>query len=241
MELQGESVRLSPKYFLDDDWENPELIQPAGVSTLAIGDGSEPSLEEEGLREWIESIRIEVSKAAITTKLSSDDANDYLKTELGMNIIVPRGSIEKLRFKIVLTGGKESDEIIAIDGFPKDMIGKKFIIDGKIQLGITKVFKFVPVVGEAISDLLDIQLNPWEFRIGGLKKVNVDFSGGLTQEPEWYFKEDGFQNDLRVALTIRKPKSLGTVNGKVTAAWVYDPGIFRKAVVRSDSKTVKIY
>jgi hypothetical protein len=144
-----------------------------------------------------------------------------------MNIIVPNGSIEKLRFKVTLMGNKESDEIIAIDGFPKDMIERKYLIDGKIQLGITNLFKFVPVVGNAISDLLNIQLNPWEFRIGGLKKVNVDFTGGLTQEPEWYFKEDGFQNDLRVALTIKKPKNVGTVNGKVLVAWIYDPGIFR--------------
>ncbi len=108
-------------------------------------------------------------------------------------------------------------------------------------MGITRLFKFVPVVGDVIPDLLEIEFNPWEFKLGSLKRVNVDFSGGLTFQPEWYFKEDGLKNDLRVALTIKKSKSIKTVEGEVTAAWIYDPGFLKKARVGADAKTVRVY
>lgn len=112
---------------------------------------------------------------------------------------------------------------------------------GKIKIGITKLFKFIPIVGEKIPELLDIELNPWEFKLGKIKRVSVDFSGGLTSKPEWFFKKDGIKNDLRVALTIRKPKNTAKIDGEVTAAWIYKAGIFGEVVIRSEGKTVKIY
>jgi hypothetical protein len=51
MKHTEESVRLSPKYFLDDFWENPKLIRPANISALASEDMTETSLDEESLRE----------------------------------------------------------------------------------------------------------------------------------------------------------------------------------------------
>lgn len=159
-----------------------------------------------------------------------------------MNIILPKGSIEKLRFKMTLKGDDEiSHEVVAIDGFPKDVIEEKEIMAGKIKVGITKALKFIPAIGNLLPDLLEIEFNPWEFKLGSLKKVNIDFSGGLTFQPEWYFKEDGIKNDLRVALTIKKPKSIVNIKGEVIAAWIYDPGFFQKAKVQTDGKTLKIY
>lgn len=227
-------IELLPKYFLNENWEISQPIPP------------EPALkaspEEEQWRKWIEATRIEVARAAETTKVSSDEKYDYLKSELGMNIIVPKGSIEKMRFKVTLKGdGQISDEVIAIDGFPKDIIEEKEIIDGKVKVGITKLFKFVPVVGDVISNLLEIELNPWEFELGNLRKVDIDFSGGLTFQPEWYFKKDGIKNDLRVALTIKKLKSIKIVEGEVIAAWIYDPGFLSKARIGTDGRTVRIY
>ena len=108
-------------------------------------------------------------------------------------------------------------------------------------MGITKALKFIPVVENLLPELLEIDINPWEFKLGSLKKVNIDFSGGLTFQPEWYFKEDGIKNDLRVALTIKKLKSIVNIKGEVITAWIYDPGIFKKARVGTDGKTVRIY
>ncbi|MCP8322009.1 MAG: hypothetical protein H3Z52_13905 [archaeon] len=236
--MSTEFVELTPKYFLDKTWEILEPIQSQPGKVLGLGF----SPEEEEWRKWIESTRIEVAGVAETTKISSEKKYDYFKSELGLNIILPRGSIEKLRFKITLKGDDEiSDEVVAIDGFPKDVIEEKEIIGGKIKVGITKALKFIPVVGNLLPDFLEIELNPWEFKLGSLKKVNIDFSGGLTFQPEWYFKEDGIKNDLRVALTIKKLKTIMNIKGEVIAAWIYDPGIFKKARVGTEAKTIRIY
>ena len=42
-------------------------------------------------------------------------------------------------------------------------------------------------------------------------------------------------------MTIRKPKSIGHIKGKVKAAWLYDPGFLKKERVGTDAKTIKIY
>ena len=238
MGREEDCVSLVPTYYLDDDWENPELIRSGGAQVLSYG--YEGSSSDEGLKEWIESTRIEVSRASLTTKLNSDESYDYYKTELGMNIIVPNGSIEELRFKVILSDHEPTDDIIALDGFPKNMIDNSHIVSGNIKLGITKAFGLIPVVGSVLSDLLDIQLNPWDFKLGDIRDIKINFSGGLTQEPEWFFTKSGIQNELRVALTIRKPKNIIGITGNVQAAWLYDPGIFSRTVVQSDDKNVKI-
>ena len=55
------------------------------------------------------------------------------------------------------------------------------------------------------------------------------------------FQRRWYKNDLRVVLSIRKPKSVGTVEGSVRAAWLYDQGFLKKARVGTDAKTIKIY
>jgi len=39
-------------------------------------------------------------------------------------------------------------------------------------------------------------------------------------------------------MTIRKPKNIETVNGYVTAAWLYDPGFLKKARVGTDPNVI---
>jgi len=112
-------VELTPKYFLNENWEISEPIPPKPALLLM----KKALPEEEEWRKWIKSTRIEVAGTAETTKISSDEKYDYFKSELGMNIILPKGSIEELRFKITLKGDDEiSDDVVAIDGFPKDII-----------------------------------------------------------------------------------------------------------------------
>jgi hypothetical protein len=252
--MSDKNVWLKPKYLLDDSWKVVKQIPD--IINAERGE-AEPRLASNELRgmEWeadlgdlegeddkwineIRQIRIEVAKAADTRKLKSDRRYDYFKSEMGMNIILPRGSITELRFLVALT---PADKVVAIDGFPKDVIEQKAIISGTIEVGITKGFEFIPVIGSVLGKFLKIELNPWKFSLGSLKRVNVDFGGGLTPNPEWYFKKDGIKNDLRVAVTIRKPKSVKKIGASVSAKWKYNPGVFKEKTFGTDSQNIVVY
>lgn len=234
---------------LEPDMRKMELESTRKISegwVKALGGMEEEKVEKnvEEVEKWLKSKRIEVAEAAETTIITSKGEYDYLKSELGMNIILPTGSIEKMKFKITLKGdGKISKEVVAVDGFPKDVIREKELIKGKIKVVINEAFEFVPLVGNVLSKAFGIELGPWEFNLGSLRKVNIDFSGGLTSTPEWFFKKDGIKNDLRVALTIRKPRNVVNIRGEVVAGWEYrEPGFFKKSLkTECDKKTVIIF
>lgn len=253
-----ENIPLEPRYFLDEDWKHREGLSglPDGISSyaeihLSRKYWTDPEFAKQrkqktpnykkDLKEWtkwIKSTRVEIAEASQTEKIKSDEKYDYLRSEMGMNIIVPKGRITEMRFKVNLIA---DHRVVAIDGFPKDVIKKREIVGGRISVAISKLFKFIPVIPPGIVDPLEIELGPWEFNLGSIKKVNIDFSGGLTSTPEWYLKKDGIENDLRVAMTIRKPIKVKKIQGRVKAAWIYDPGSFKKAKVGTSARSIEIY
>lgn len=246
--MYGPAAELKPLFIYDETGKKITTSfqpNPAGPKYMRI---PTPKKDGKDWISWIREVRIFIAEIASYRKIKSDEKYDYYLTEIGMNIIVPRGKIEELRFRVKLSEATHvafdrkisSEKIVALDGFPKDVIEEKHIVAGKIKLSIDKTFQFIPVLGPSIPDIVNVQLEPWEFRIGNIRKVNVDFSGGLTSEPEWYFKEDGIKNDLRVALVIQKPKLINDVSCGVEAAWLYDPGFFKKARVGSDNRTILI-
>lgn len=240
-----ESVQLKPHFYLDDKWNVLREIPPK-----IVGAAAKPKFklkktaldDEEKIRDMIRAVRIEVAEKAETSKIKSEEKNDYLKSEIGMNIILPKGNIEELRFIVNLkSDGAPVDGLNAIDGFPKDRIEETHIVKGKIKVAVNKSFKFIPLIGDTVGEIVDVELEPWEFKLGSLKRVDIDFSGGLTAKPEWYFKKDGIKNDLRVALTIQKSKGIKKIDADVQASWVYDPGFLRKEKVGTDTKTIEVY
>lgn len=242
-------IELKPRYLLDENWKpinmkinkSMEIFQFELYDKLYYKESFIEIQEEMDIKDLIRSTRIEIAEAAESKKIFSEGEYDYLESEIGMNIILPKGNIAEMRFHVTLL---PEDRVVAVDGFPRDVIETKEIVGGKIKIGISKAFKFIPVVKTYIGELLEIELNPWEFKLGSIKSVKVDFSGGLTSRPEWYFKKDGIKNELRVALIIKKPKSIGAVEGKVRAAWLYDPGFIRFKKNRrfgTDEKEIKIF
>jgi len=249
---------LEPVYFLDEKLKNREKVQdlPDGISSsarihLSREFWSDPAFAEKRKEQrpdykkklkkwvdWIKSIRIEIAEASQTEKIKSDKDYDYLRSEIGMNIIVPKGKISKMRFRVSLLA---KHRVVAIDGFPKDVIEERDIVKGKVKVAISDYFKFIPAIPPGVLDPLQIVLGPWDFKLGSLKKVNIDFSGGLTSTPEWYFKRNGIKNDLIVSMTIRKPKKAKSIEGKVKAGWIYSPGFLRKARVGTSAKSIKIF
>lgn len=229
------NVELMATRLLDEDWETVKYLGARG----RYFHGMKMSKEEKEVMTWIRGIRIQVSDIADTVLVNSNSDHEYLKTELGMNIVLPKGIIEELRFKVNLKGdGELSNKVYAIDGFPKDMIEDKNIIEGKVTIGVSKLLQFVPTYGQFLPEL---ELGPWQFTLGKIRKVYVDFSGAKTSTPEWYLKAEGIKNELGVTLTIAKHATVKNVNAEVRCAWVYNPGIFSRLKLGTDEKIIQIY
>ncbi|MGD1804672.1 hypothetical protein ACP6PL_04415 [Dapis sp. BLCC M126] len=252
------SKLLEPKYIFDDEYQLNQTIDLTGNYEQIPNDITENNQDlpdiigryrykYKNLEPWeivrlIKQTRIEIAEYAESTIISSDHKYDKIKAELGMNIILPQGKIEQLRFEVSFKENNSDEPIIAVDGLPSDLFDEKYLVKGKVNVAVDKLLKFIPVTAN-ISNLLpaDIELEPWEFNLGRMRDVKIDFSGGLTSQPAWFFQGNGIKNDVRVALTIKKPKNLDKVTADVRAAWVYKPGLFGSQKVGSDVKNILIY
>lgn len=252
-------IDLSPKYFLKENGLIQGLVPPdfdnifgpgmfySNEGELFAGRFTHDDMPEANkLLRYINNTKIKLAEFAESTSLKTEGEIEYIKSELGMNIILPKGNIDSLRFKVDL---KPCDgRVFAVDGFPNDSITNKPIINGTINLGIDKLYKFIPIPSGIPNplNLLEIKLNPIEFQIGNLKKINIDFGGGLTCTPEWYFTKAGIGNgtNARFALTIKKPKNLQGLNAEVEAIWQYSSGfidsLFKWGTVKSEKRVIKI-
>ena len=164
----------------------------------SVPTGGSVVLTSDDIKDRLRAVRIEIADHATTTLLSSDATHDYLKTELGMNILVPDGEkIEELRFQVQLAGDGIGD-VWAIDGFPKDKIEARALVSGKVTIGVNTAFQLVAVaagtalggpagatmLGQAagkLGDLLKIDLNPWEFAVGEVPATSRSTSARRTR------------------------------------------------------------
>jgi hypothetical protein len=97
MVMRMDNVGLSATHLLDDNWE-PIVDVPSARGTKSVND--------ELVRQWIRATVIEIAPQAETlllTEASGNQSARYLKSEVGMNIVLPRGHIEELRLKITLS------------------------------------------------------------------------------------------------------------------------------------------
>ena len=227
---------LQPIFLLDEEWKEMKYIGTKGkyFTRRDISD------EEKKMLDWIRATRIEIADMAETKLVSQQADFDYIKTELGMNIVLPKGNIEELRFFVTLKGdGEVSNNVYAIDGFPDTVIEEHHIIQGKITIGVTELMKFIPILSDKIP--LKLELGPWKFQFGYIRFAEINFSGPKTATPEWYFRAKAIKNELRITLTIAKAKTIQSVEADVKCGWIYDPGIFSKVRLGSDEKTIQIY
>lgn len=259
MVINMKNLPLEPTYLLDDNYslnqsinftskfeKIPDQIRETKDLSQQLGDLWQRKFED-NLQGWeiirlIKQTRIEIAEYAESTLIGSDHKYDKIESELGMNIIIPQGKIEQLRFEVSLKENTSSESIIAVDGMPSDLFDEKFLLTGKVTVAVDKLLKFIPVTVN-VSNILpgEVELGPWEFNIGRMRNVKIDFSGGLTSQPAWFFQGNGIKNDVRVALTIKKPKNIDKITADVRAFWSYKPGLFRSQKVGSDVKNILIY
>ena len=109
--------------------------------------------------EDIRSITISIAPYAEVRKIPNDvvdksirdDTFEYFQVDIGMNINVPKGKVNEIRFYLtVLADGKRSENAHVLDGFPNDWIQRVNIVNGTIKVGIDNLLKIVTTPNPAI-------------------------------------------------------------------------------------------
>jgi hypothetical protein len=217
-----------------------DLKQPLDGAALRelgfVGDPESP--EAQGLRRVVVKAPLVAFKVCSTT----DDKYEYIVSEIPLQIQVPEGRIKDFLLEVKLKADDRTcDKAVVRDGFPKDLIEEKYIVEGKVTCGVnldTNTFIPPPLPKAEIG----VEIKPIEFRVGAARNVKIDFSGPGNTYTSWYLNKDGIQNDLTVFLITRREKSVETVTADVEAKWKYDgPGWFDSVPIASDSSTIRIY
>jgi hypothetical protein len=151
-----------------------------------------------------------------------------------------------LRFLAELIGDNIKSPDVVHDTFPDDQVKRIPIIQGKITLGVDNLLKLVGgKVGEIISNLLKMELNPWSFD-WGYDRIEIQNSEGLTYDPEWLLKHDNIYKGFNPTMIIKKRKSIKKILAKVQITYTLElprdhPFQLRRPTqYQSDSKEITI-
>jgi hypothetical protein len=79
-----------------------------------------------------------------------------------------------------------------------------------------------------------------EFHLGTIRKVKVQFSGGLTPRPEWFATKSALVGEFRVAMIVRCPLSCSALDADVQAYLRYDPGFWHKADIYTQQISIPL-
>lgn len=129
---------------------------------------------------------------------------------------------------------------VAVDGFPHSDVDQGALLAGEVRVALNEALRFIPLaVGVPLP--VGLELEPWTFRLGTTRRVNVQFSGGLTSEPEWYATEKALAGEFRVAVTVRSPVERTEIDAAIQAYLRYDPGFWHTADAYSQKATVSVF
>lgn len=268
--LLGDSFNISPQ--MNQESVAVELTQKWDKLVASKGKGARRLLQkglqkkrmpisiatqekEEEVLDWLADVfdaRIEIAEMAGQEILKQEGNYEYVKSDLNMNMIVPKGSLKQLRFIVAIQQKASSQKkIYATDGFPNDLIEDKHILAGRIKLNLGKIGEllqfFVPgggiasTVTEVVGSIIDVDLKPWGFQIGRIRRRHILFSGPNTTKPEWHINRAAIKGSVAVTLVIKKHESIDRVEAKVQAAWGYASSIFRSIKTGWDEKTIIIF
>jgi hypothetical protein len=204
-------------------------LHPEMQSDVAYSISVDESSPE--LKDAMEENKIQIAPAAHLVNLnkkadekglilkSKDTMNefDFYNVELGLNILLGKGyEIPRLRFMIEIFGdNNKTADVIAYDAFPHNQVKKVQIIGGKISLGVSAALSLIPFpLGQTISNLLQVDLNPWEFS-WTYDKIDLLFSGRLSYELNWDLRHKNIYQGFNPTLILRKRKRVNSVIAKI--------------------------
>lgn len=207
---------------------------------------------QEQLKKLLYEVRVEIAEAACTVPIPGNNMPDefkstlasyeYYRSDFGMNMVLPRGyRLEELRFKIGLMGDgkKGAARVIALDGWPRNIIREVPVGKGRVTLSVSKALKIIPIIGDVASDILDATFQ-WDY-VWVLKKVEVSYSEGLTSTPEWYLCRGNINKGFLATIILRKARAIKKVVGEAVASWsIKPPGWGKPVTIEGDIKKLKI-
>lgn len=167
---------------------------------------------------------------------------DFYLTELGLNVSVGReAKITSLLCNVDLkTDAEQRADVTAYDVMPKDEIKNIKIIGGKVSLGISSLLKLVPgQIGQVLSNLLSIDINPWEFS-WNFQKYQIDTSGPKNWQIYWHLYGTTIAQGFNPTLILKVRKGVTKVNAAVRIVYQLQTGYLSSKQVRTDQKIVPI-
>jgi hypothetical protein len=221
------------------------------------------SIDESGpeLKEALEENKIQIAPAVhivdlnkratekgivLKTKSTMEEFNFY-NVELGLNILLGKGyEIPRLRFMMEVFGdNRKSADVIAYDAFPHTQVKAVQIIGGKISLGVSDALSLIPFpIGHTISNLLQIDLNPWEFN-WTYDQIHIMFSGRLSYDLNWDLRHRNIYRGFNPTLILRKRKRISKVLAKVNVIYGLKPprswSFRRKIDFESEQKDIVFF
>jgi hypothetical protein len=240
------TVTLRPTTQLDDDWAPMDPLLAAledGDIELAYisgrGRARQPVSAAQRAKREAQEVKIKVAPGSDSHLLSRDSRTVRFTTRLGMNMVVPSGRVDELRYKVILRSGSEETPKV-IDGFPNSQVKNKHIVKGTISFCLTDALQFLPMVPPLP---VKIALGPWDFQFGRMRKISINFSGPLSPRPDWYFRAEGIKDELGVWMLIEAPGKAAPLTAEVTAMFKYQRtflGVGYKSSWETDSKVVPI-
>ncbi|MBU6998448.1 MAG: hypothetical protein HXS41_04815 [Theionarchaea archaeon] len=232
-----------------DSEDRPQSVDKFLFKTLARGQSEMKELQEELSRPVVG-----IAPAANVYMISPDqeDLADFIKrtlpiynyyvVELGLNVLVGRtAQIPELLFQVTLKGGTRETDVVAYDIAPKDEKKYTELISGsvKITLGISTLLKFVPSpLGEILPDLLNIDINPWEFK-WGTTKCMIDTCGEKDCQVYWKVYETDTVQGFNPCMVVRAKKGIEIVSAHAKCIYKLKPS-WCSITPRIESKEKKI-
>jgi hypothetical protein len=167
---------------------------------------------------------------------------NYYIVELGLNVLTgKRYSIPELTFHVEIVCNKEKTDVTAFDIAPNDLFKVVQIISGKIGLGITKLLKLIPFkLGEEVSELLNIDINPWKFS-WGYKRYMIDAAGIKDYKIHWKIYGTDNVQSFNPTLIMKARKSVNEIKAKVWCTYKFKSTIFDIfPEIKTDKKEIQI-
>jgi hypothetical protein len=220
-----QNLPFTPQYIVEDDKSDKTLLDLTRPTYMGVEEA-----EEDELRKELHQATITIKEFAKVYKIADDKLDESVKNnefeyygiDTGMNINVPRGRIEALRFYLsIYADGKQSEDAWVYDGFPNDKIRHITVLKGKLKLGVNSLLNIIPMT-QLFANVIYMDIEPWEID-WGYDKLDVGFNGSLTNNVDWYLSGENFIQNFNCYVTLRKKKSARHIYAVAKARWEYKP------------------